>query len=321
MNLLNKRNKAILIGIGIVSILLVLVVIGVLCRNNPSGVKDGEEILQTKEPQSPSETHITPVTTEVPTTLEPLDMTEPQETEPLATTEPPVTTQPKETEPLATTEPPATTQPKETEPPVTQPVVTQPTEPDNTLRFPYEIAGTGLVIKRINSYDGLFFEDGTDREVTNIAAIVLTNTAQTPIEYANITLDRDGTKLHFKAAALDAGATVIVLEAEGRQFAEGEYAGCSAEFATMEAMELSQNLVRVTETESGSLLVENLTHEDIPCVRIFYKFYMHDMGVYVGGITYTAKVDGLKADSSQTITPSHYLSGYSKIVMIKTYDE
>jgi hypothetical protein len=122
-------------------------------------------------------------------------------------------------------------------------------------------------------------------------------------------------------AALDAGATVIVLEAEGRTFVEGEYAGCSAEFATMEAMELSQGMVRVTETESGSLLVENLTHEDIPRVRIFYKFYMYDTGVYVGGITYTAKIDGLKAGSSRVITPSHYLSGYSKVVMIKTYDE
>ncbi len=311
---MNKRNKTILIGLLIVGILFVLVVIGILCQKNPSGVKDGEETLQTKETQSVLGTDTAPAATETPTTAEPLATTEPQEEEPLATT------QPKETEPLATTEP-IQTKPAETDPPATEPVATQPTEPDNTIRFPYEIAGTGLVIKKINSYDGLFFEDGSDREVTNIAAIVLTNTAQTPMEYANIILDRDGTKLHFKASALDAGATVIVLEAEGRQFAEGEYAGCSAEFATVETMELSQDLVRVTENESGSLLVENLTHEDIPCVRIFYKFYMYDMGAYVGGITYTAKIDDLKAGSSQTVTPSHYLSGYSKIVMIKTYDE
>ena len=129
------------------------------------------------------------------------------------------------------------------------------------------------------------------------------------------------TKLHFTVSAMDAGTTVIVLEAQGQQFAEGEYTGCSAEFAPMDKMELSQGLIRVTETESGSLLVENLTQEDIPRVRIFYKFYMHEIGVYLGGITYTAKMDDLKAGSSQIITPSHYLAGYSKIVMIKTYDE
>ena len=41
---------------------------------------------------------------------------------------------------------------------------------------------------------------------------------------------------------------------------------------------------------------------------------------YVGGITYTAKITNLDAGASQTITPSHYLKGSSKIMMVRTYD-
>ena len=66
--------------------------------------------------------------------------------------------------------------------------------------------------------------------------------------------------------------------------------------------------------------VPNLTDQKIPAVRIFYKFYMEDEAAYVGGITYTAKITNLDAGTSQTITPSHYLKGSSKIMMVRTYD-
>jgi hypothetical protein len=47
---------------------------------------------------------------------------------------------------------------------------------------------------------------------------------------------------------------------------------------------------------------------------------MDDVDVYVGGITYTAKILDLAAEGSVVVKPSHYYSGFSKILMIKTYD-
>lgn len=191
---------------------------------------------------------------------------------------------------------------------------------DNFCYFPYSIPGSSLVIEQINSYSGLFFEDGSDKEVSNIAAMVLTNAGNECAEYIEITVERDGAQLQFVASALEAGGTMVVLEAGETQFSNGTYSNCVAEVATLAEYTMSENQVRVEETAEGNLLVTNLTESDIPCVRIFYKFYMHDTKVYVGGITYTAKVTNLGAGGSCTITPSHYLQGYSKIVMIKTYD-
>lgn len=190
----------------------------------------------------------------------------------------------------------------------------------NSFHLPYSIPGSSLVIEQINSYDGLFFEDGSDKEVSNITAMVLANTGDDCAEYIEITIARDGVQLKFIASALGPGDRMIILEADGKQFGNGTYSNCIADVATLAEFTMSENQVRVEETAEGSLLVTNLTGKDIPCIRIFYKFYMTDPDVYVGGITYTAKVTDLAAGASCTITPSHYLKGYSKIVMVKTYD-
>ena len=176
------------------------------------------------------------------------------------------------------------------------------------------------MIEQVNSYDGLFFEDGSDREVSNVTAIVLTNRGSTCLEYVNITMQRDDTQLRFVGSTLEAGETMIVLEAEGKSFKNGEYTNSTVEISIIDKPTMSEDLVRVEENEKGGLLVTNLTDKDIPCVRIFYKYYMDDVDVYVGGITYTAKVLDLAAEGSVIVMPSHYYSGFSKILMIKTYD-
>ena len=204
---------------------------------------------------------------------------------------------------------------------------TQPEKPKdptenvtNSAFFPYKIPGTTLEIAQINAYDGIFLEDGSDNEISNVTAMVLTNTGNACIEYMDITMDRDGEKLQFVGSALAPGGTVILLEANAKQFSNGDISNCTAEVATIKKMEMSENLVRVEENADGGLLVTNISGEDIPCVRVFYKFYIFDKEVYLGGITYTAKVIDLKASESCVITPSHYFQGYSKIVMVRTYE-
>ena len=38
-----------------------------------------------------------------------------------------------------------------------------------------KIAGTNLIVERINSYDGIYIEDGSDTEITDISAMILKN--------------------------------------------------------------------------------------------------------------------------------------------------
>lgn len=186
--------------------------------------------------------------------------------------------------------------------------------------FPYAIEGTELTVQNISSYDGIFLEDGSDGEVAGVAAMVVKNTGDTNVEYAAITISCNGETLEFDASDLPAGATVVVQEKNKTPYQSGAYTDCSAVVAEMGDFEMSEDQVKVEETESGSLLVTNLTDEEIPCVRIFYKFYMADEETYVGGITYTAKLTGLSAGASQTVTPSHYAAGNSRIMMVRTYD-
>ena len=71
-----------------------------------------------------------------------------------------------------------------------QPGTVAPTAPPETvaeqtgeISFPYAIPDTGLVIQKIAAYDGVFLEDGTDEEITGVAAMVLENTGETAVEY------------------------------------------------------------------------------------------------------------------------------------------
>ena len=188
------------------------------------------------------------------------------------------------------------------------------------ITFPYQIPDTGLVIEKLNSYDGAFIEDGTDEEVYGITAAVIRNAGEENLEYAEITLERDGEPLVFRVSTLPAGATVAVQEAERKTYQEGTYQNCTAVVAELDKFEKSKDEVKVEETEDGSLRVTNLTKKELPCVRIFYKLYMEDADTYIGGITYTAKVTELEAGKSQDILPSHYSKESSKIMMIRIYD-
>ena len=188
------------------------------------------------------------------------------------------------------------------------------------ISLPYSIGGSGLVIRSITSYDGTYIEDGSDSDISGVTVIILENTGDTEVEYASITVNREGTELQFEASALPAGETVVVQEKKRVLFEGGNYTDCSADVAEIEEFDMSSDQIRVDETGDQTLTVTNLTDENIPAVRMFYKFYMEDEDTYVGGITYTAKITGLDANASVEITPSHYLKGSSRIMMIRTYD-
>ena len=305
---MSKSNTAKLIAlITAIAIVLILILVGVFALGEKSPADQQPEQTEAHTPEIQA-----PVETEEILHSKPSEETEPTETE-VNETLPEETLSPK---------PPSGGNHTENTPPSTQPGSTQkPTEePDRSIRFPYAIPDTNLVIEQVNSYNGIFFEDGSDRVVANVAAIVLTNKGDSCVEYVNITMKCGDIQLQFTGSTLDAGARMIVLETDSKSLPNGKYTDCTAEIASVTQLVLSEEQVRVEEQENGSLLITNLTEAEIPCIRIFYKYYMDDVDVYVGGITYTAKVVDLEAGESCTVTPSHYYSGFSKILMVKTYE-
>lgn len=196
----------------------------------------------------------------------------------------------------------------------------QPEPTPSVITLPYTIPNTSLVVRNVSGYDGVYLEDGSDSDITGVAAMVVENTGSTGVEYADIRLTQGGTVLEFKVSALPAGSMAVVQEASRQSPASGDYTVCTADVATLDSFGMSEGSVQVTDNGDNSLTVTNISGADIPCVRIFYKYYMSDENAYVGGIAYTAKLDNLTAGQSVTVNPTHYASNGSKVVMVRTYD-
>lgn len=203
-------------------------------------------------------------------------------------------------------------------PPVNPPAPTQP--PKTVLNLPYTIPGTSLVIQRIAPYSGIYLEDASNDQVTDVAMILLYNSGTEAVEYASITMTYDYGQLTFIASAIPAGAQVAVQESSRSGLVGGDLVSCTADVATILSLEMSDAQIQVTDNGDNSLTVTNVTDTDIVTVRIFYKYYYEDQSAYVGGITYTAKLSNLKAGETVTINPSHYSSDGSLVVMVRTYD-
>ncbi len=197
---------------------------------------------------------------------------------------------------------------------------TKPTEPP-FISLPYEIPNTDLVLGRLDSYKGVFLEQGTDVQKDNVAMILLINEGVQAVEYGILTVTlEDGTVLEFEPTCLPAGGKMVVQENAGKPYPGGQIKQCVGETATLKDLPMSEGEVKVTENADSSLTVTNLTLRKLPAVRVFYKIYMAQEDGFVGGITYMAKVTDLAAGASVTVRPSHYLYGSCKVVMVRTYE-
>lgn len=189
------------------------------------------------------------------------------------------------------------------------------------VRFPCTIPGYDLVIERIAPYSGLYLEDGSNAEISQVAMLLIRNDGSYPVEFAEIAVTYGETQLLFDVAALPAGERLVVQEKNAAPIPEGVPNACSVLVSRRAAMDMSTSEVSVVDNGDNSLTVRNLTDQTIPTVRVFYKYFDQQSGVFVGGIAYTAGITQLAGDSSITVYPSHFSSQSSRIVMVLTYDE
>lgn len=191
---------------------------------------------------------------------------------------------------------------------------------DPVVSFPAALSDTGVVVQNITSYSGIFLEDGSDADTGNVAIAAVANTSGSDVEAVAFSVQESGQTLTFEGSAIPAGATIIIQEKNGLPYGGGVCSELSGAASGATKFEMSDSTVSVDEQEDGSLRVQNLTGNDLPCLRVFYKFYLPEENAFVGGITYNSKITELKANDSVIITPSHYSKGNSKVVMVRTYN-
>ena len=188
---------------------------------------------------------------------------------------------------------------------------------DQSVQLPCEIPGTDLIARSLSDYDGNFLEDGGERLVCGVAALIIENTGEA-LNWAQVRLQTHGGYLTFTATMLPAGSSVMVLEESGGKYPNGPLTGCSGQvIPATERWEESQQLC-LTQIDMGTLQVTNLTDGFLQNVRIYFKTYHDDPGIYLGGVTYCVRIETLEPGQSLKTTPAHYAQGYSRIVRVHT---
>lgn len=330
-----KKSNMIKMIVGILCIVLVITVavVAIVMDGRPLapiiGIfqSDEEEIKETKPITKPSQGE-TPSDETLPgdsveetaPTTKPSDPTKQEGTLPGDSVEATTPT----TEPAGQPEPPREEIPSD-EPIQGGSTVVIPGEKDpetgsTQLQFPCQIPEYDLVIEKLDAYGGLYVEDGSNGQVENVAMLMIHNQGDFPIEYTQISVQVGQEQLLFNITALPAGEKMVVQEKSGKPMPEGTASAAKALVVQGADMEMSEELVRVTDNGDNTLTIQNLTDKTIPTVRVFYKYFMEDENIFVGGIAFTLRVTRLGPGAAVTVQPSHYNSMTSQVVMVLTYD-
>ena len=315
---MSKKNRLmILVGVLCVVLcvaLLTALAVWMLDDRSPKpdgGISQGETTLPVGASQ-----HATEATGKTSGETEPTD-DDPQETEPSKGRE---EDDPQGTEPPDPTEEPVA--PPEDRPPMVEipPEKDPVTGEELGISFPCQIPEYDLVIEKLAPYSGMFVEDGSNADAQNVAMLLVKNSGSFPVEYTRIRVACGQEELLFDISALPAGEKLVVQEKTGKAIQESKVTAASALVVQRANMEMSEGKVKVIDNGDNTLTIQNLTDETIPTIRVFYKYYMEEENLFVGGIAFTVRISRLSAGASVTIQPSHYTSKTSRVVMVLTYD-
>lgn len=173
-----------------------------------------------------------------------------------------------------------------------------------------------LYVSCMGVYSGTFVEDGSDEEVTDVLALVVRNTGEELVEYAEITADCGGETATFELSGLPANAYALVMEKNRRMFDDS--VTLSDLFCTHCAEQ--HNLIFDFDKDfqiypsDGVINLENISGRDIQSdISIYYKTFEH--GLFIGGITYRARITGgIPANQFAQTIQQHYAVDTSAIL-------
>lgn len=219
------------------------------------------------------------------------------------------------------------------EPPQTESAQTEPTQEMEPLQF--EIPGFTrideaeltplngpLKVTAVGRYTGAYVEDGTDEEVIDVLALVVENTGENWVEYAELTMDCGGQTARFVLSVLPTGSSALLMEINRMTYAPGTAYRIKGEAKVAElsdqVMDFSDEFVLYP--DDGVINVENVSGEDHPeTVAVCYK--NHRYGLYIGGICYRARFEnGIAAGEIAQSIQSHYTNEDS-VILFMSYEK
>ncbi len=181
-----------------------------------------------------------------------------------------------------------------------------------TTSFPVAVQGTSLVAQQLSSYEGPFVEDGSDREVSGVAALHVFNAGADVIAQAQVQLQYGDTTYVFCGEYLLPGETTILLESSEKPYRTDGFLQCIGWQIPVRKSLLNQ--ISVADRQMGTLIVSNLTDRPLNAFNLYYKTWLSPPEVYIGGIVYKVEVPILQPGETVLLYPNHYACGYSRVV-------
>lgn len=182
-------------------------------------------------------------------------------------------------------------------------------------QFPMQIPGTTLVITNVLSYEGEYIEDDSCTFATDIAAICLENTGDAGVDCARVMLQWEQGAYVFDVDMLPAGMSVIVLEKYRQPYERHGYTACAGVQKTA-ADDWMSAPVTVTSRGETKLHIRNPTGETLTDVTIYFKSYVPESDLLLGGIVREYRVGIVAPGEEFIVEPYGYLRTRSRIVGI-----
>jgi hypothetical protein len=189
------------------------------------------------------------------------------------------------------------------------------TVPSASLELPCVVRGSRLVVEKLVCYEGDFWEDGTDRYVTDVMALVVHNPGNTTIRRAELSVSQGERQLLFVITYLPPNSRVLVLERNQCGFAAESLTGCRCIGLEEQSVE-PQTDIRLENAGIRNLWLYN-DAEFPQQITLHYKRFDTEQGVYLGGITYQLAVGPIAPGKQRNVSPLRYVQGFFKVVLLE----
>lgn len=185
------------------------------------------------------------------------------------------------------------------------------------LTVPFAVEDTGLIAEQLVEYNGPFWEDGSGRNTSGTAALLVHNSNRYGINHVRIVLKIQTGELVFEADRIPAGKSVLIPEMNESAYTDAPILDCKGWRSAGQGDWSGKNVLKIRCTDMGTIALTNETDKQLVDVQLYYKSYAQGPGYLVGGRSFVYALHYIGPKQTIHIYPKNYAKGYSEIVRIE----
>ena len=180
--------------------------------------------------------------------------------------------------------------------------------------YPRSVMGTELLAVRTVRYDGPFWEDGSNEEVSGITGLVVENQGGLLISAGAVILEMGKERMIFELSFLPPGGKMLVLEKDRKLFSHQTPISCYG--WTKEEYPENPGLISVDSVGLAGLTLTNYAGCTVPGIEVQYKNYDPAENMFLGGITYSVRERDLLPREVRMVNPAYFSARDSRVVRV-----